>query len=1253
MENTNKSKIMALPKSLNWQKWLKSIFFGIVIFSISGFNLLWFLPAQAAIPSYMSYQGRLLDSDSSALTGTYDFTFKIYDASSGGNLVWSETQTDITVTSGYFSVNLGSSTDLDIDFSIPYWITVEVNSDGEMSPRSRINSVGYSYTSGGIETRTEPSDVMDTGGRLYYDSDDGNLYLLDDVASEWVDLTAGGSSGADTDLNNLAATEINQALLPDGDNTQDIGSTASSWANLYIDGLATMANVSSTNMAMTDLYTTNINEDGSALTIGGVASGTQLTLSELWGNNNQLTIGNSFVSVDSNGYVGIGVSSPITYLDVVGNEARGGTHPSSLESAYFTGALDPNDGVRIVHSNGTQGIAFGYTGIRKLSNDSFTGSGDLTIDAMSTGNLLFQTQGTGSVGIATSTPDYLLDVYGGMVAISDSVISPDLADGAGDLYVTNDLEVDGVASIAGDVTFGSSALLYADTGNNWVGIATTTFYSGTNDVLSIYDSDYAAFRISDSSGSVGLSYDNDTFSISVDGTGGSDLQIEEDGDIVMALQGNVGMGSDAVASTYTTLYISGTYTDDDYVRGIDSLITRNVTLTGDAADIAVNGSLYLNTVNPNGNTYYGYGVVGTVTVGTDSTADTLWGVLGTITGNQSGTVTTARGVRGVVNNTSTGTITNIRAVEGAASNNGATTLAVGGWFQAQNATTIQDEANYAGVYALTDIDQDTASYTRQFWGLTDNAAAGYITNASGLYVDLANAGTIDTNYGIYLNDIVEGTQTDAYAMWANEGDIVIDDDGDGIAGGTGGGDLVLGEGQDAIIGYNGTNLIINSQKVGTGYTGFTGGVFPTTTATYDLGSTDLKWDDIWYRTAHAGDIMFANDFYLTEAPDEAPGMYFNNNLGQTVISFMGNGNVGIGVDDPQHPLEMASGAHVTQGGVWTDASDERLKANITDSSYGLNEVLQLHPRLYNYIQGGEPDVGFIAQEVREIIPELVTGDDNSHNLGLKYGHFAPILVKAIQEQQDQIEALALAPSKTVTRVIQSSTTPDFSNIDKLVVEGPVAFGRDSVGQARIQAGDVKVRIEFEHEYEYQPVVVLTLRGDNTENVFNLPNTLKYAVTEENNKGFTIEINQEINQDVDFNWHAFAANGGKLFVSNGLIEDIELVVVEDEEELPPVVVTDDSQDDSQEVLPPEEDNSNPEEILPETEEENNSGEGIETTEEETVITETEEEQPAQEEVNSNSDSEEEVSSEETETLPVENDNHETQENNDSSTEETTE
>lgn len=115
---------------------------------------------------------------------------------------------------------------------------------------------------------------------------------------------------------------------------------------------------------------------------------------------------------------------------------------------------------------------------------------------------------------------------------------------------------------------------------------------------------------------------------------------------------------------------------------------------------------------------------------------------------------------------------------------------------------------------------------------------------------------------------------------------------------------------------------------------------------------------------------------------------------------------------PTQPLQMVSGAYVTAAGVWTNASDARLKKNIVDTNYGLDQLLQLRSVEYDMKKTGDHQVGFIAQEVQKIIPDVVSGKEGDvekgQTLGLSYGNLVPVIVNAIKQiyskvlGQDQI-----------------------------------------------------------------------------------------------------------------------------------------------------------------------------------------------------------------------------------------------------------
>ncbi len=104
-------------------------------------------------------------------------------------------------------------------------------------------------------------------------------------------------------------------------------------------------------------------------------------------------------------------------------------------------------------------------------------------------------------------------------------------------------------------------------------------------------------------------------------------------------------------------------------------------------------------------------------------------------------------------------------------------------------------------------------------------------------------------------------------------------------------------------------------------------------------------------------------------------------------------------------------------GVACTASSLRFKENVRELSYGIDEVMRLHPVMFTYKpemnSGTSTHLGFIAEEVELIIPELVSYNNAGQIQGLDYPVVASLLTKALQELNLNLEAIAgIAASST-------------------------------------------------------------------------------------------------------------------------------------------------------------------------------------------------------------------------------------------------
>jgi hypothetical protein len=159
------------------------------------------------------------------------------------------------------------------------------------------------------------------------------------------------------------------------------------------------------------------------------------------------------------------------------------------------------------------------------------------------------------------------------------------------------------------------------------------------------------------------------------------------------------------------------------------------------------------------------------------------------------------------------------------------------------------------------------------------------------------------------------------------------------------------------------------------------------------------------------------------------------------------GNVGIGTSSPWRNFSVAGTAafkglvndstgfyvcvNTTSGQLATSTtacggSSIRFKENVTDLSYGLDALLNLRPVSFDYKQdymkNARRQVGFIAEEVASVTPEVVAYDEGGQIQGLDYPKFSAIIVKAVQDLVKKLQKLvvnSLTAEMVYTREIEA------------------------------------------------------------------------------------------------------------------------------------------------------------------------------------------------------------------------------------------
>ena len=131
----------------------------------------------------------------------------------------------------------------------------------------------------------------------------------------------------------------------------------------------------------------------------------------------------------------------------------------------------------------------------------------------------------------------------------------------------------------------------------------------------------------------------------------------------------------------------------------------------------------------------------------------------------------------------------------------------------------------------------------------------------------------------------------------------------------------------------------------------------------------------------------------------------DGSYGIVLYSTGGTLNFGLGSNTSvSQKASLDTNGNFTANGNVTAYSDKRLKTNVTTIVDALNKVTKIRGVTFNRIdiESDDLQMGVIAQEVKQIVPEVVMGSEDT-TYSVAYGNMVGLLIEAIKEQQVQIE----------------------------------------------------------------------------------------------------------------------------------------------------------------------------------------------------------------------------------------------------------
>jgi hypothetical protein len=188
-------------------------------------------------------------------------------------------------------------------------------------------------------------------------------------------------------------------------------------------------------------------------------------------------------------------------------------------------------------------------------------------------------------------------------------------------------------------------------------------------------------------------------------------------------------------------------------------------------------------------------------------------------------------------------------------------------------------------------------------------------------------------------------------------------------------------------------------------------VFNNTTGAYTVTFSNLGGGSSVVAVQGIRTLIFSDGTNIRTASDVAPSsiasntqVIYNNSgalAGSANMTF--NGTT-LSVNTFQTTVgSITSASSITAAGDVTAYSDARLKTDVETITDALNLVSQMRGVKYTMINTGADGIGVIAQEMQQVVPQVV--HDNNGTLSVAYANLVGVLIEAIKELNEKVDRL--------------------------------------------------------------------------------------------------------------------------------------------------------------------------------------------------------------------------------------------------------